>query len=177
MTGRTGAYRYLAALYEKLKLPEKSAQQASALADRQDDPASAYLVQRFWILNPSVAYEVSRVHVHGGDQKNEQSNLPQRRLERVELDGYAASVRNDPTGLKASVVVLPADHQREVGCRFVSYARGLVGRLRRFPLLSCRCQFFVDADQFGAAAGWRARGLGSRPRGGRPVPILGGSLR
>jgi len=69
------AYRYLAALYNKLGLKEKSTEQAAALADRQDDPASAYLIQRFWIMNPSVAYEVSPVHVHGDDPQSAQLSV------------------------------------------------------------------------------------------------------
>jgi len=69
------AMRYLAAIYNKVGLGGKSTEQAAALADRQDDPASAYLIQRFWTMNPSVANEVSPAHVHGGAPESRQISL------------------------------------------------------------------------------------------------------
>jgi Flp pilus assembly protein TadD len=71
------AFRYLAAIYKVLGLEAKSAEQGAGLAARQDDPASAYLVQRYWIMHPSIAYEVSPLHVHGADPRAEQATVNQ----------------------------------------------------------------------------------------------------
>ncbi|HXC79574.1 MAG TPA: tetratricopeptide repeat protein, partial [Candidatus Acidoferrum sp.] len=71
------AFRYLAAIYKTLGLEARSAEQAAGLAARQDDPASAYLIQRFWIMNPSVAFEVSPLHVHGEDPQAVRASVDQ----------------------------------------------------------------------------------------------------
>jgi hypothetical protein len=71
------AFRYLAAIYKTLGLEAKSAEQAAGLAAHRDDPASAYLIQRDWIMHTAIAYEVSPLHVHGEDPQVVQASVNQ----------------------------------------------------------------------------------------------------